>query len=85
MLELYILLLNISKILVIGSVLKLKINTIILKIFYAVESDMVLRTTSNRVAKKNTQTVTEDTILANRAQSGYRIRKRNNINNSHCR
>ena len=54
-----------TKILVIGSVLKLKINTIILKIFYAVESDMVLRTTTNRVAKKNTQTVTADTILVN--------------------
>ena len=41
-----------TKILLIGPVLKLKINTIILKIFYAVESDMVLRTTTNRVAKK---------------------------------
>ena len=54
-----------TKILLIGPVLKLKINTIILKIFYAVESDVVLRTTYNRVAKKNTQTVTADTILAN--------------------
>ena len=53
-----------TKILLIGPVLKLKINTIILKIFYAVESDVVLRTTHNRVAK-NTQTVTADTILAN--------------------